>query len=129
MKSILKLMLLSTLLMPFGLNAAEEEPSLQLEINYLLQQIETTGCVFNRNGSRHQGAEAVAHIQRKYDYYRDDINSAEDFIRLSASKSTVTRRAYTIECQDQESIKSEQWLLMLLQEYRMTKSQPLEASL
>jgi len=42
--------------------------------------------------------EAVAHIQRKYDYYRDNINSAENFIRLSASKSTVTRRAYTIEC-------------------------------
>jgi len=97
---------------------AEPQGQADVEIHYLLQQIETTDCIFNRNGSRHQGAEAVAHIQRKYDYYRDDINSAEDFIRLSASKSTVTRRTYTIECVGVAPVKSQQWLLLRLADFR-----------
>lgn len=122
MKSILKLVLASVVSIPLSLYAEAAESSLDSEISYLLEKIETTECTFNRNGSRHQGAEAVAHIQRKYDYYRDDIDSAEDFIRLSASKSTMTRRAYTIECQGLEPMKSEQWLLQHLQDYRSTSS-------
>jgi hypothetical protein len=116
MSNILRLIVV--LAATFSMSASAEEASLQMEINYLLDKIKTTQCVFNRNGSRHQGAEAVAHIQRKYDYYRDDIDSAEDFIRLSASKSTVTRRAYTIECAGSEAMKSEQWLLQHLHKYR-----------
>ena len=88
------------------------------EINYLLQQVETTECTFNRNGSRHKGAEAVAHIQRKYDYFKDDIKTAEDFIRTSASKSTMTRRAYTIECPEQSPVTAKSWLLEQLAKYR-----------
>ena len=87
----------------FSLTAAAVS-SLELEINYLLRQVETTECTFNRNGSRHKGTEAVAHIQRKYDYFKDDIKTAEDFIRTSASKSTMTRRAYTIECPHQSPV-------------------------
>lgn len=101
---------------------AETRDQTFAEINYLLQKVKTTECVFNRNGSRHQGDEAVKHIQRKYDYYYDDINTAEDFIHLSASKSTVTRRAYTIECSGIEAQKSEQWLLDHLHKYRAMSS-------
>lgn len=120
MNILLQVVLVLSVVAPVSLSATES--SLDSEINYLLEQIETTECTFNRNGSRHQGAEAVAHIQRKYDYYRDDIDSAEDFIRLSASKSAMTRRAYTIECQGLEPMKSEQWLLQHLQDYRSTSS-------
>jgi len=91
---------------------------LDAEINYLLRQVETTECTFNRNGSRHKGAAAVAHIQRKYDYFKDDIKTAEDFIRTSASKSTMTRRAYTIECPEQSPVTAESWLLEQLAKYR-----------
>lgn len=120
MKKLNSYLLMAMMLLSFsqGLSASQEA-STTAEINYLLQQIELTECTFNRNGSRHQGAEAVAHIQRKYDYYYDDIESAEDFIRLSASKSTVTRRAYTIECSGGEVQSSEQWLLQRLQDYRL----------
>ena len=76
MRALSKWILALVAVVPFSLNAAES--SLQSEIHYLLQQIETTDCVFNRNGSRHQGAEAVAHIQRKYDYFEDEIETAED---------------------------------------------------
>lgn len=113
----LSLSLWLALLLPQWVSAAPLLSAIA-EIEYLLQQIKTTECTFNRNGSRHQGAEAVVHIQRKYDYYYDDIDTAEDFIRLSASKSTVTRRAYTIECQGANAQKSEEWLLQKLQVYR-----------
>ena len=105
-----------SLLLSLGMTVNANQ--LDAEIDYLLNEISTTECTFNRNGSRHQGTEAVAHIQRKYDYYEDDIGTAEDFIRLSASKSTVTRRVYTIECPGVEPIQSQQWLLLRLAEFR-----------
>lgn len=93
----------------------------ELEIQYLLQMVANTPCIFNRNGSRHSGPEAVAHIQRKYDYFKDDIETAEDFIRTSASRSTMSRKAYTIECAGEPVIESEVWLLQSLQNYRNNK--------
>ena len=117
MKTLLMLLLTLMSFTSFSLTAAAVS-SLELEINYLLRQVETTECTFNRNGSRHKGTEAVAHIQRKYDYFKDDIKTAEDFIRTSASKSTMTRRAYTIECPHQSPVTSESWLLGQLAKYR-----------
>ena len=117
MKTLLMLLLTLVAITSFSLSAAAVS-SLELEINYLLRQVETTECTFNRNGSRHKGAEAAAHIQRKYDYFKDDIKTAEDFIRTSATKSTMTRRAYTIECPQQSPVTSESWLLVQLAKYR-----------
>lgn len=118
-KSNLWLYCLSILLiLSVSVQAEQMSDRTDAEIRYLLNQIATTDCVFNRNGSRHQGDEAVAHIQRKYDYFKDDIASAEDFIDKSASRSTISRRAYTIECAGLESVESEQWLLQKLSDYR-----------
>ena len=40
----------------------------------------------------------MSHIKDKYDYYRDDIHSAEDFIALAASKSAMTGKPYLVKC-------------------------------
>jgi|TARA_B110000116_G_C16793765_1_gene565370 hypothetical protein len=114
----LLLLFLLTLASSANAEQAQAVERVDAEINYLLRQVKTTECAFNRNGSRHKGAAAVAHIQRKYDYYEDDIETAEDFIRLSASKSTMTRRAYTIECPEQSPVTSASWLLEQLAKYR-----------
>mgnify|MGYP001815368572 CR=1 FL=1 len=90
----------------------------QAEVNYLLNYVEKSGCVMNRNGSRHNGGEAVSHIQKKYDYFRDEINSTEDFIEYSATKSTMSGKYYTVECPGAEPVKSQDWLLDALQVYR-----------
>ena len=88
------------------------------EVDYLLEYVSKSGCEMNRNGSRHKGDEAVSHIQKKYDYFRDDIKSTEDFIEYSATQSTMSGKFYMVECEGQEPIRTKDWLLDALLKYR-----------
>ena len=72
----------------------------EAEIDHLLDFIAGSPCTFIRNGVAYEGAEAVGHIKDKYDYYRDDIHSAEDFIALAASKSALSGKPYLVKCDD-----------------------------
>ncbi len=105
------------LLMSLALHAQSDYKQ---EINHLLSFVKNTPCVYIRNGDAHSGEEAVKHIQRKYDYYKDDIASAEDFIRLSATKSTMSGSKYYVQCGNKPKIESSRWLLAELQHYRNT---------
>ena len=91
------------------------------EINHLLNYVKTTQCTYIRNGDSYKGPKAVSHIQRKYDYFEDDIHSAEDFIRLSATKSTMSGSRYHIKCPNQPEVESGRWLLDELARYRKTE--------
>ncbi len=104
----LNLKVLSILLSLLSVNAFG---STQDEIAHLLQFVGATECKYERNGTMHTGAEAVKHINKKYRYYLDDIKSAEDFIKYSATKSTMSGKHYKIHCPNKEPIKSQDWLL------------------
>jgi hypothetical protein len=58
-------------------------------------------------------------INKKYNYYKDDIHSAEDFIKYSATQSTITKKKYTIHCVDLPIEYSRDWLLEELSRYRI----------
>ena len=88
------------------------------EINHLLHFVEITECTYERNGTLHKGSDAVKHINKKYNYYADDISSAEDFIKLSATKSTMSGKYYKIHCGKDTPIKSQDWLLLELSAFR-----------
>jgi len=107
-----KLLLLITLLV---LPAFADTAS---EIDHLLNYVKKTECAYIRNGTEHKGADAVAHIKKKYNYFKDEIKTAEDFIRLSATKSTMSGRKYMIQCPGEPKIESGKWLLEELKRYR-----------
>ena len=88
------------------------------EINHLLNFVEETDCIYIRNGNEHKGPEARTHIQKKYDYYRDDIESAEDFIKYSATKSVLSGSRYKVDCPEEKQQLSNDWLLSELKRYR-----------
>lgn len=92
--------------------------SAQNEINHLIEYVKTTNCTYERNGDMHNGEEAVEHIQRKYDYFEDDIATAEDFIKYSATKSTFSGKEYKIHCPGVDTVSSQSWLLTELNRYR-----------
>ena len=92
--------------------------STQGEINHLLSFVAATDCKYERNGTMHTGAEAVEHINKKYDYYSDDITSTEDFIEYSATQSKMSGKYYKIHCKGTPVIKSQDWLFTELQAYR-----------
>ena len=117
----MKLLLLALLLF---ISLEAKEKSYQNEIDHLLTYVETTKCSYIRNGDAHDGPDARSHIQRKYDYFYDDIESTEDFIRLSATKSTMSGDKYFIACPNKPKVYSSEWLLDELHRYRKThKSQ------
>ena len=70
------------------------------EIKALLDYVEHSECQFVRNGSEYSGPRARAHLEKKLNYLegKNMVNSAEDFIDLAATRSSMSGRAYEVRC-------------------------------
>lgn len=75
-----------------------------------------------RNGKPHDAEEAVRHIVRKYNYYRDRIQTTEDFITLAATRSLLSGRSYRVLCNGKESRLMADWLKIELDRYRKSQA-------
>src|ERR1039458_7814068 len=75
------------------------EESLEQTIDYLFHYVETSKAMFVRNGAEHTPAKAASHIKAKYEHFKNQVKTPEDFIRLSASKSLLTGKPYLCELQ------------------------------
>ncbi|MDQ0022451.1 hypothetical protein J2X90_000229 [Variovorax paradoxus] len=51
---------------------------------------------FMRNGDEHNAADAAKHMQAKFDHFKDEILTAEDFIDRCASRSEMTGKPYQV---------------------------------
>jgi hypothetical protein len=110
-----------TVLLLLGLTAwvrADVPATQSAEVQHLLSFVATSNCSLIRNGSRHDASEAVAHIRKKYDYFRAEIHSTEEFIAYAATRSTLSGQVYRVECPGRPVIDSAQWLLQELARYR-----------
>lgn len=59
-----------------------------------------TNLVFVRNGTTATSVEAAKHMRDKYAYFRRDIVTADDFIRLCGTRSELTLQPYRVRKQD-----------------------------
>ena len=118
-KNILKA---PTLMISFLALTAVANTQMQTEIEHLLGFISKSSCIFVRNGKEYVPTEAISHIKKKAKYYDDKIDSAERFIALSASMSTMSKKPYHIKCPEKDTITSQSWLLEELQRFRQKKS-------
>jgi hypothetical protein len=100
--------------------AAALSPAARAEIDALLSKFEASGCEFNRNGNWYSGAEAKAHLQRKLKYLEDRemVQSAEKFIELAASASSISGQPYLVRCGSGVPVQSGTWLRSQLQAMR-----------
>ena len=94
--------------------ADDENP----EIDYLLSSIGSSKCVFIRNGGRHSAEKAEEHLRMKYKRGRRYATSTEAFIERLASKSSMTRKLYMMECPGVEPEPTGEWLAQRLKEFR-----------
>ena len=87
------------------------------EIDGLLSRLEASGCQFYRNGAWHNAADAKSHLLTKLKYLEDRgaVQSAEQFIELAASTSSVTGQAYLVKCGSGAAVPSSAWLQSQLQ--------------
>jgi len=100
-----------------------DETDYRDEISDLLTFIENSNCTFIRNGESYPSAKAREHIDKKYDYLKKRISSAEQFITYTASKSSISGEQYLVIC-DGATISSEQWLKTELNRLRENNRVP-----
>jgi hypothetical protein len=106
------------------LAVAADVPSAQRgEVEYLLTVVKHTGCIVERNGARHPGAEAYDHVMQKYEYFRDRIRTTEDFIEYAAAKSTMSGKDYLLRCPGAQARPTREWLLDELAAYRQGRAE------
>ncbi len=119
MKNLLTLKHLFLLCLFINNIAFADVPVNQLkEVNHLLAFVKNSGCIINRNGTDYSAEKGISHIEMKYDYFRDDIKSTEDFIEYSATKSTMSGDYYTVACPGKKSINTQDWLMNELKRFR-----------
>ncbi len=112
MKTFQLTLILALLFTGNDLFAAENE-----EIDYLLSYLGDSGCTFIRNGDEHQAKEAKEHLEMKYNYAKQRIKTAEDFIEKIASKSSLSKKQYQVRCADIQ-LPSKQWFERALASHR-----------
>jgi len=95
------------------------------EINYLLTYLANSDCTFIRNGDEHEAEKSSDHLEMKYNHVKRRIKTAEDFINKIASKSSLSRKPYEVQCGDVR-IPSKQWLENALEAHRGIKNIPVK---
>jgi len=121
MKRILPLIVF-LMLLPFPVGA--DDDAVQAEIDHLIRYITESPCLFIRNGTEHAAGDALTHIMKKYEYFREEIDSAEVFIDRCASKSILSGKPYRVRCPGREPVETRTWLLEELQRFRRERHEP-----
>jgi hypothetical protein len=82
------------------------------EVESLLSVIDKLDCDFNRNGTWYTGAEAKAHLWRKYEHMTAQVPtaSAELFIEKAATASSFSGQPYLVRCSGKAISHSGPWL-------------------
>jgi hypothetical protein len=92
--------------------ALSAPPQVDAEIDQLLAALKGSGCRFQRNGTWYDAHVAAEHLGTKLVRLRglDRIHSAEDFIRLAATESSMSGKAYSVACPGKHEVPSKTWL-------------------
>jgi hypothetical protein len=98
-----------------------QETSEKKKIEFLISAVENLKvAIFIRNGTEHDGKEAAEHLRMKLQKAGDSVRTADDFIRLCASKSLLSGKPYMIRSSDGKTITSEEFFREKLKEYNAT---------
>ncbi len=104
------------------INAATPGESLDRTINYLLSYIATSHATFIRNGTTHTPAEGAEHVKAKYEHFKKEIKTPEDFIRLAATKSLLSGQPYLVKPDGGKERRLDEWLAEALKAHRAAGS-------
>jgi hypothetical protein len=92
------------------------------EIQTLLAAMEQSGCEFYRNGSWHNATDARAHLARKLAEVerRHPPRSADEFIDVVATRSSISGEPYRVRCPGVAPIASATWFRQTLERSRQS---------
>jgi len=91
------------------------------EVEHLIGYLAGTDCRMLRNGKVYSGWDSAKHVQRRYDHFRDQIDSTEEFIALAATRSRRSGKPYKVKCPGQNPVPSAKWMLDELEAFRKSR--------
>jgi hypothetical protein len=101
-----------------ALQAADLPASEAAKIEYLIGSVaELRDAQFIRNGTPHDSQAAADHLRRKLKAAGKRVKTAEDFIRLCASRSSMTGKPYRIRYSGGREVDAEEFFERKLSEY------------
>lgn len=126
MKNSGKIMLVFSVLLMLISSAVYSEGradpgTLEKTVQYLLDVVTCSNLVFIRNGEQHNGEEAAAHMRKKYNYFKNRIETPENFIEYAATKSLMSGKPYLVVTESGEKMLCARWLRQVLSAYRQNK--------
>ncbi len=95
-----------------------DDPNMDSEIDFLLDTVVSSDCVFIRNGSEHEAEAARDHLQMKRERGKRYYSNAEEFVEKIASKSSWTGKDYLIQCGNEPQQKARVWFMSMLNRFR-----------
>ena len=105
------------------LSFAARAETMDEEIDYLLDTVATSDCVFIRNGKEHSPDDARSHLELKRKRGKRYFDTTEEFIARIASKSSWSGRPYRIRCGDDAGQPAFDWFMAVLNEMRAAVEQ------
>lgn len=120
-RAALPLLVFMLLFLSAGLpriSTGAQSDNIEAIIQHLIGHVSESGLVFIRNGDNHTSVEAAQHMLKKYEHYRDEILSPEDFIRLCATRSYLSGKPYLVIVDDGKETPTSRWLTAELENYR-----------
>jgi hypothetical protein len=118
LKSILLKSLVILVLFAGVLNAQDNIEKDKIE--FLIVSVENLKeAKFIRNGTEHDGKEAAKHLRMKLEN-SVAVHTADDFIRLCASKSVISGKPYMIKSSNGKTLPAEKYFREKLKEYTST---------
>ena len=102
------------------LSIAHAQDSIEKEkIQFLISSIENLpDAKFIRNGSEYDGKAAASHLRLKLKSVGDRVKTADDFIRMCASQSSMSGKPYMIKFSDGKVVNSEDYFRTKLPEFK-----------
>ena len=107
------------LLLVSGPGRAEPTGQVDQTIQHLIGYVSGSGLRFIRNSSEYTPAEAAEHMNRKYQHFRDAIETPEDFIELCATKSLLSGKPYLVVSGQGKELRTSDWLRTELAAYQV----------
>lgn len=116
MRAFLSVIMLALVALPVVAAGIDAEAA--AEIEFLLEAVGASGCVFIRNDKDHSSEEAEDHLRMKYRNGKRWAKSPEQFIERIATKSSWSGDPYFIRCSNAEQQPTGEWLSARLSDYR-----------
>jgi hypothetical protein len=89
-----------------------------LAITHLIQHVRESGLQFIRNGQSYTAGDAASHMEKKLNYARTRLTTADEFITHVASRSSMTGTPYYVVLADGKKEELGPWLYIELEKYR-----------